>query len=168
MQYNRENMNELPTYKSFEPGANNAVISSVTGKKAKTGKSMFEINLSGSNGESGTMRLVFGTDYTDSNLTRILASIEDNNQPIPAIDFGYTKETMQFLNGKRVFVMAKERTGTYTDKNGVEKQSTGTEIKYFLSKEEFMKNNNSHQQAPKEANPFGTSPIEISDDMLPF
>ena len=89
--------------------------------------------------------------------------------------------------------MAKAKTGTYIDKNGEEKQSIGTDIKNFLTKEEFSKNqasnqtnfhdSNATQQTYRQSSLPGTDPfqdtrsfanggfggaVNISDDDLPF
>ncbi len=68
----------------------------------------------------------------------------------------------------------KERTGTYTDRNGEVRNSTGTEHKAFLTHEEYIKFGGGTQQTNIQGNtaqgdPFGNSaPMNISDEDLPF
>ncbi|MGM0282865.1 MULTISPECIES: single-stranded DNA-binding protein [unclassified Enterococcus] len=193
MQYNRNNMSDLNTFKNFSEGVHRARITNVVNKKSKSGKDMFQIDLEGEQGEQGSYWLTFGLDWSDANLNRLLASIEDNNQTIAPLDYGFNQNTLGFLKNKRVFIMAKAKTGTYIDKNGEEKQSIGTDIKNFLTKEEFSKNqasnqtnfhdSNATQQTYRQSSLPGTDPfqdtrsfanggfggaVNISDDDLPF
>ncbi|WP_374284180.1 single-stranded DNA-binding protein [Lactococcus sp.] len=166
MQYNRNQMNSLSNYNPFKEGAHRATIEEVKNGKSKSGKDMFQFDLVGENGEKGSSWLVFGEKWSDGTLQRILASVEDNNQKIPNSDFGYNQGTVNFLKGKRVFIEAKAKTGTYVDRNGEERQSTGTDIKNFLSREEFTMKGGA-TQAPTD--PFaGGQPMNITDDDLPF
>ncbi|MGK0841010.1 hypothetical protein ACRE5W_28205, partial [Klebsiella pneumoniae] len=93
---------------------------------------------------------------------------------IAPIDYGYNRETVQFLTNHKVFIRMKERTGTYTDRNGEVRNSTGTEHKAFLTHEEYMKFGGGAQQTNIQGNtaqgdPFGNSaPMNISDEDLPF
>ena len=168
MKYNRNNVSSLGG-KQFEAGVHIAVISKVVAGKSSTNKDMFKFTINGPNGESTMSNLLFGEDWTESNLQRILASIEDNGQVIAPLDYGYNRETVQFLTNKKVFIKMKERTGTYTDKNGVVRNASGTEHKAFLTHEEYVKFGGGQQlQATPQADPFGGQPMEISDDQLPF
>ncbi|MEG1504683.1 MAG: single-stranded DNA-binding protein [Enterococcus sp.] len=188
MQYNRNEMSDLNNFKPFSEGVHNAVVSNVINKKSKSGKDMFEFSLEGTNGETGNYWLTFGLEWSEASLNRVLASVEDNNQQIAPIDYGYNQGTLDFLKGKRVFIQAKDKTGTYIDRNGEEKQSVGTDIKNFLTKEEFFTrqkrsnqgtptqtaNNNTFQQSLPGTDPFAEAKsisnggINISDDDLPF
>ena len=173
MQYNRNNVSSLGG-KQFEAGVHIAKITKVEAGKSRTNKDMFKFTLEGPNGESTIANLLFGESWTESNLQRILASIEDNGQQIAPIDYGYNRETVQFLTNHKVFIRMKERTGTYTDRNGEVRNSTGTEHKAFLTHEEYMKFGGGAQQTNIQGNtaqgdPFGNSaPMNISDEDLPF
>ena len=173
MQYNRNNVSSLGG-KQFEEGVHIAKITKVEAGKSRTNKEMFKFTLEGPNGESTIANLLFGESWTESNLQRILASIEDNGQKIAPIDYGYNRETVQFLTNHKVFIRMKERTGTYTDRNGEVRNSTGTEHKAFLTHEEYIKFGGGSQQTNIQGNtaqgdPFGNSaPMNISDDDLPF
>ncbi|MDR7695793.1 single-stranded DNA-binding protein [Lactococcus lactis] len=173
MQYNRNNVSSLGG-KQFEAGVHIAKITKVEAGKSRTNKEMFKFTLEGPNGESTIANLLFGESWTESNLQRILASIEDNGQQIAPIDYGYNRETVQFLTNHKVFIRMKERTGTYTDRNGEVRNSTGTEHKAFLTHEEYMKFGGGAQQTNIKGNtaqgdPFGNSaPMNISDEDLPF
>ena len=173
MQYNRNNVSSLGG-KQFEAGVHIAKITKVEAGKSRTNKDMFKFTLEGPNGESTIANLLFGESWTESNLQRILASIEDNGQQIAPIDYGYNRETVQFLTNHKVFIRMKERTGTYTDRNGEVRNSIGTEHKAFLTHEEYIKFGGGTQQTNIQGNtaqgdPFGNSaPMNISDEDLPF
>ncbi|WP_170275167.1 single-stranded DNA-binding protein [Lactococcus lactis] len=173
MQYNRNNVSSLGG-KQFEAGVHIAKITKVEAGKSRTNKDMFKFTLEGPNGESTIANLLFGESWTESNLQRILASIEDNGQQIAPIDYGYNRKTVQFLTNHKVFIRMKERTGTYTDRNGEVRNSTGTEHKAFLTHEEYIKFGGGTQQTNIQGNtaqgdPFGNSaPMNISDEDLPF
>lgn len=173
MQYNRNNVSSLGG-KQFEEGVHIAKITKVEAGKSRTNKDMFKFTLEGPNGESTIANLLFGESWTESNLQRMLASIEDNGQQIAPIDYGYNRETVQFLTNHKVFIRMKERTGTYTDRNGEVRNSTGTEHKAFLTHEEYIKFGAGTQQTNIQGNtaqgdPFGNSaPMNISDEDLPF
>ncbi|MCT1174459.1 single-stranded DNA-binding protein, partial [Lactococcus lactis] len=107
MQYNRNNVSSLGG-KQFEAGVHIAKITKVEAGKSRTNKDMFKFTLEGPNGESTTANLLFGESWTESNLQRILASIEDNGQQIAPIDYGYNRETVQFLTNHKVFIRMKE------------------------------------------------------------
>ncbi|WP_285151943.1 single-stranded DNA-binding protein [Lactococcus petauri] len=168
MQYNRNEMSNL-TGQGFAAGVHIATIVDVKNQQSKNGDPMFKFDIEGSNGETANNWFLFGKPWSDSGLQRILASIEDNNQQIAPIDYGHNEQTLKFLKGKRVFILVKERTGTYIDKNGEEKAATGTEIKNYLCRSEFASMGGGQQsQAAPQVDPFGGSPMEISDDKLPF
>lgn len=168
MQYNRTNISNL-SGNQFEVGVHIAEITAVgSDKKSKSGNDMFAITVEGERGESATNYLTFGLKWSDGNLNRILASIEDNRQKIAPIDYGFNREIKNFLVSKRVFIQIKERSGSYTDKNtGEVKQSTGTEIKAFLRGDEYASLGGGKNQATTD--PFaGSKSTDISDDDLPF
>lgn len=168
MQYNRNEMSNL-TGQGFAAGVHIATIVDVKNQQSKNGDPMFKFDIEGNNGETANNWFLFGKPWSDSGLQRILASIEDNNQPIAPMDYGHNEQTLKFLKGKRVFILVKERTGTYIDKNGEEKAATGTEIKNYLCRSEFASMGGGQQsQAAPQVDPFGGSPMEISDDQLPF
>lgn len=60
--------------------------------------------LEGQNRERAYYYLTFGTDYTEDNLQYLLTSIQDHGYDIPDLDFGYNKETVQFLEDKKIYV----------------------------------------------------------------
>lgn len=164
MKYNRNEMSNL-TGQGFAAGVHIATIVDVKNQQSKNGDPMFKFDIEGNNGETANSWFLFGKPWSDSSLQRILASIEDNNQPIAPMAYGHNEQTLKFLKGKRVFILVKERTGTYIDKNGEEKAATGTEIKNFLCRSEFASMGGGQQS---QADSFGGSPMEISDDQLPF
>lgn len=167
MKYNRNEMSAL-SGQQFPVGAHLATITDVKNQQSKNGDPMFKFDIEGNNGETANNWLLFGKPWSDSNLQRILASIEDNNQAIAPIDYGHNEQTLNFLKNKRVFILVKERTGTYIDKNGEEKAATGTEIKSFLSRSEFASFGGGQNVQSKQADPFGGSPMDITEDQLPF
>ncbi len=113
----------------FLPGVHEAVIQRVSMKKSKSEKDMFVIILENPGGnESGVFCLTFDTDFTDTNLSFLIASIEDNGVEIPSLDFGYNKETASFLKNKKVYIKVEE-----SHYNGEIKPA----IKTFLSQEEL-------------------------------
>lgn len=69
---------------------------------------MFLLSLGKSN-EKGVYFLTFGNDYTEDNLRYILVSIQDNGVEIPDVDFGYNRETFEFLKGKDVYIQVEEQ-----------------------------------------------------------
>ncbi|XHB95552.1 single-stranded DNA-binding protein [Lactococcus garvieae] len=168
MQYNRNEMSNL-SGQGFAAGVHIATIVDVKNQQSKNGDPMFKFDIEGSNGETANNWFLFGKPWSDSSLQRLLASIEDNNQTIAPMDYGHNEQTLKFLKGKRVFILAKERTGTYIDKDGNEREATGTEIKNFLCRSEFASMSGGQQsQSPQQSDSFGGSPMEISDDQLPF
>ena len=59
--------------------------------------------------KKGFIFLTFGNDYTEDNLRYILVSIQDNGVEIPDVDFGYNRETFEFLKGKDVYIQVEEQ-----------------------------------------------------------
>lgn len=113
----------------FSPGVHEAIITGVIMKKSKKDTDMFVIILENAGGdESGVFCLTFGTDFTDTTLTFLIASIEDNGVEIPSIDFGYNKETANFLKNKKVYIKVEESLF-----DGELRSS----VKTFLSQEEL-------------------------------
>jgi hypothetical protein len=104
MKYTRPAARTEAGFKTFEVGTHAATITSIGKKDSKNGSKMFVLSLEGKEGEKGTYFLVFGNDYTENNLSFLLASIEDAGAEIPDIEFGHNKLTYQFLNGKEVFI----------------------------------------------------------------
>lgn len=90
--------------KKFPVGTHQAKITKVQKKKSRKNNDMFTIYLEGLNGERGVFYLTFGNEYTDENLSFLIASIEDNGIEIPDLDFGFNKDTFLFLHNKDVFI----------------------------------------------------------------
>ncbi|MFG5498795.1 type III secretion system protein PrgE, partial [Enterococcus faecalis] len=86
-----------------------AVIEKVQKKRSQKGNDMFLLSLLGKSNEKGVYFLTFGNDYTEDNLRYILASIQDNGVEIPDVDFGYNRETFEFLKGKDVYIQVEEQ-----------------------------------------------------------
>ncbi|HCT8104418.1 TPA: type III secretion system protein PrgE [Enterococcus faecalis] len=95
--------------KEFELGTHAAVIEKVKKKRSQKGNDMFLLSLLGKSNEKGVYFLTFGNDYTEDNLRYILASIQDNGVEIPDVDFGYNRETFEFLKGKDVYIQVEEQ-----------------------------------------------------------
>ena len=68
--YNRPTL-KRGEYKNFELGRHSAVIKKVKLAKTTTDKDKFTIIVKGKEGESGIYNLVFGTDFSETNLTYI-------------------------------------------------------------------------------------------------
>ena len=92
-----------------ELGTHAAVIEKVQKKRSQKGNDMFLLSLLGKSNEKGVYFLTFGNDYTEDNLRYILASIQDNGVEIPDVDFGYNRETFEFLKGKDVYIQVEEQ-----------------------------------------------------------
>lgn len=127
MQYQRP-LQRTEGFKPFDIGTHQATITKIRRKKSSRENDMFLIFLEGMNEERGVYFLTFGTEYTDENLAFLLASIEDGGVDIPAMNFGYNRETYEFLLNKDVLI-------------AVELQSYKGEIKptvtKFLTLDEF-------------------------------
>ena len=95
--------------KEFELGTHAAEIEKVQKKRSQKGNDMFLLSLLGKSNEKGVYFLTFGNDYTEDNLRYILASIQDNGVEIPDVDFGYNRETFEFLKGKDVYIQVEEQ-----------------------------------------------------------
>ena len=92
---------------------------------------MFVLTVTGENEENGVYFLTFGTEYTEANLSYILASIQDNGVDIPEeIDFGFNKDTFYFLKNKDVYIRVEEQ-----EYNGKKRQA----IVDFLTVDEYEK-----------------------------
>ena len=85
------------------------LIEKVQKKRSQKGNDMFLLSLLGKSNEKGVYFLTFGNDYTEDNLRYILASIQDNGVEIPDVDFGYNRETFEFLKGKDVYIQVEEQ-----------------------------------------------------------
>jgi len=166
MQYSRQNLKDLGTPR-FEAGVYQAQIINILSGKTKNGmKDMFTFEIEGANGERGNFWMVFGTEYVEDSLTRLIASIEDNGNTVPGIDFDYNRQTQEYLAGKNVFINVVD--DTYIPKEG---PNAGTEmpttrIKNFLTKDEYLSRKGVKQQAAQQGN--NQSVNEISDDDSPF
>lgn len=115
--------------KQFLPGTHSATIHKVINKQSRnSGNKMFTLHLLGKNEEQGLFFLTFGNAYTEDNIRFILASIEDNGVDIPDIDFGYNKDTFDFLRNKDVYIRVEE--GMYLGKPQMK-------VTEFLTLEEF-------------------------------
>lgn len=108
MKYTRQNV-RTEGYKKFDVGTHAATIKKVIKKLSGNGSNMFVLSLEGKNEEKGSYYLAFGNDYTEGNLNFLLSSIEDNGAEIPEIDFGYTKDTFEFLENKEVYIEVEEK-----------------------------------------------------------
>ena len=95
--------------KEFELGTHAAVIEKDQKKRSQKGNDMCLLSLLGKSNEKGVYFLTFGNDYTEDNLRYILASIQDNGVEIPDVDFGYNRETFEFLKGKDVYIQVEEQ-----------------------------------------------------------
>lgn len=115
-------------YKKFEIGTHAATIKKVSKKVSKSGSDMFVLSLEGTNEEKGNYFFVFGNDYTESNMSYLLSSIEDNGVEMPDIDFGYNKNTFDFLANKDVYIQVEEK---------LYQGNMQAQITTFLTLEEF-------------------------------
>ena len=115
----------------FPVGKYQAKISNVQMTESKNENKMFKITVS-SLYYQGFYYLTFDTAYTEDNLNYILMSIEDNGEEIPDIDFGYTYETAQFLEGKSVYIEVEEE---------VFQKRKRTKVSTFLSLDEYEESN---------------------------
>lgn len=115
----------------FPVGKHQAKISNVQMTESKNENKMFKITVS-SLYYQGFYYLTFDTAYTEDNLNYLLMSIEDNGEKIPDIDFGYTYETAQFLEGKSVYIEVEEEYF---------KNRKRTKISSFLSLDEYEESN---------------------------
>lgn len=136
MKYTRPAARTEAGFKTFQVGTHAAAITSIGTKDASSGAKMFTLSLEGKEGERGKFYLVFGNDFTENNMSFLLASIEDAGADIPDIDFGYNKPTYQFLKGKEVFIRVEEKE--FRGKP----QATITE---FLTLEEFENSGSTDQ-----------------------
>lgn len=115
----------------FPVGKHQAKIMNVQMTESKNENKIFKITVS--NGYyQGFYYLTFDTTYTEDNLNYILMSIEDNGEEIPDIDFRYTYETAQFLEGKSVYIEVEEE---YFQKK------KRTKVSAFLSLDEYEERN---------------------------
>lgn len=114
--------------KEFTPGTYAATITKIINKPSKSGAKMFTFILTGKEEQQGRSFLTFGNDFTDSTLSFMIASIEDNGVEIPDIEFGWNQDTLNFLMNKDVFIRVEE---------GMYKGQPQTKITEFLTLEEF-------------------------------
>jgi len=129
--------------KQFTPGTHSATITKVIKTRSnKSGKPMFNLQLVGKQEEQGLFFLTFGNAYTEDNIRFILASIEDNGVDIPDIEFGFNKDTYDFLRNKDVYIRVEE--GQYLGKPQMK-------ITEFLTLEEFE-----NSEEPTEFDDFGS------------
>lgn len=106
----------------FSIGSHPATISKIKNMISKKTKSeMFIMTIVGEEGQEATYFLVFGNDYTENNVNFLLASIEDNGEEIPDIDFGYNKQTRDFLLNKAVYIEIKETEYQGNKQNSIDK-----------------------------------------------
>lgn len=91
----------------FPVGKHQAKITNVQMTESRNENEMFKITVSDGQYQ-GFYYLTFNTAYTGDNLNFILMSIEDTGEEIPDMDFGYTYETAQFLEGKSVYIEVEE------------------------------------------------------------
>lgn len=123
----------------FSIGSHPATITTVKETISRnTGSDMFIMKVVGEKGEEVTFYLTFGNDYTEKNINFLLASIEDNGVEIPDIDFGYNKQTRNFLRGKAVYIEVKKKDYKGNKSNAIDK---------FLSLAEFEESEVSQENA---------------------
>lgn len=115
----------------FPVGKHQAKITNVQMTESRNENEMFKITVSDGQYQ-GFYYLTFNTAYTEDNLNFILMSIEDTGEEIPDIDFGYTYETAQFLEGKSVYIEVEE--------DSFQKKKR-TKISSFLSLDEYEDSN---------------------------
>ena len=99
MKFERKNSRQSILY--LKEGKHDVTIISCEMTKSKKDSDMFKMVLEGQNGKRA---YYFGTDYTEDNLQYLLTSIQDHGYDIPDLDFGYNKETVQFLEDKKIYV----------------------------------------------------------------
>lgn len=128
MKFNRIERNKV---QNFPVGKHQAKITNVQMTESKNENEMFKITVSDGQYQ-GVYYLTFNTAYTMDNLSFILMSIEDTGEEIPDIDFGYTYETAQFLEGKSVYIEVEEEY--FQNKKR-------TKISSFLSLDEYEESN---------------------------
>lgn len=104
MKFNRIERNKI---QYFPVGKHQSKIIDVQMTESKNENKMFKITVSDGRYQ-GVYYLTFNTAYTMDNLSFILMSIEDTGEEIPDIDFGYNYETVQFLEGKSVYIEVEE------------------------------------------------------------
>ncbi|MCA5014555.1 MULTISPECIES: type III secretion system protein PrgE [unclassified Enterococcus] len=127
MKYQRP-MERTTGPKEFVAGTYAATIRKIINKPSGSGNKMFTLFLEGKNKEQGRSFLVFGNDFTQQTLSFILASIEDNGVEIPDIEFGWNKDTYNFLLNKDVYIRVED---------GFYKGQPQTQITEYLTLEEF-------------------------------
>lgn len=115
----------------FPVGKHQAKITNVQMTESRNENEMFKITVSDGQYQ-GFYYLTFNTAYTGDNLNFILMSIEDTGEEIPDMDFGYTYETAQFLEGKSVYIEVEEEY--FQNKKR-------TKISSFLSLDEYEESN---------------------------
>ena len=128
MKFNRIERNKV---QNFPVGKHQAKITNVQMTESKNENEMFKITVSDGQYQ-GVYYLTFNTAYTMGNLSFILMSIEDTGEEIPDIDFGYTYETAQFLEGKSVYIEVEEEYFQNRKR---------TKISSFLSLDEYEESN---------------------------
>lgn len=124
MKFNRIERNKV---QNFPVGKHQAKITNVQMTESKNKNEMFKITVSDGQYQ-GVYYLTFNTAYTMGNLNFILMSIQDTGEEIPDIDFGYNYETVQFLEGKSVYIEVEE---------DFFQQKKRTKISSFLSLDEY-------------------------------
>lgn len=124
MKFNQIERNKV---QNFPVGKHQAKITNVQMTESKNENEMFKITVSDGQYQ-GVYYLTFNTAYTMGNLNFILMSIEDTGEEIPDIDFGYNYETVQFLEGKSVYIEVEE---------DFFQQKKRTKISSFLSLDEY-------------------------------
>ena len=102
MKFERKSSRQSVPY--LKEGKHDVAIISCEMTKSKKDSDMFKMVLEGENGERAYYYLTFGTDYTEDNLQYLLTSIQDHGYDIPDLDFGYNKETVQFLEDKEIYI----------------------------------------------------------------
>lgn len=118
-------------HKMFAEGVHEGTIKFVKLTKSSSDSDMMSLLVEGKEGEGAFYNLTFSPDNIEASedfMNYILSSIEDNGVEIPDLDFGYNKETVQFLKGKAVYIRIKQTTF---------KGKVDGKIDAFLNQEEF-------------------------------
>ncbi|MDC0826548.1 type III secretion system protein PrgE [Lactococcus petauri] len=126
-----EGVREKKEHKIFAEGVHEGTIKFVKLTKSSSGSDMMSLLVDGKEGEGAFYNLTFSPDNIEASedfMNYILSSIEDNGVEIPDLDFGYNKETVQFLKDKAVYIRIKQTTY---------KGKVDGKIEAFLNQEEF-------------------------------
>ncbi|WP_314354392.1 hypothetical protein [uncultured Granulicatella sp.] len=119
MKFERKGARPKPNF--LKEGKHDVTIISCEMTKSKKGSQMLKLILENNQSGRGYYYLVFGTDYTEDYLQYLLTSVEDHGYDIPEVDFGYNKETVDFLKDKEIYVE-------------IDSDTEGKQKRYFVSR----------------------------------